>query len=352
MAKRKTLPKDFEELVKTGTDQEIKNVFEKCDINAYGGYSKGNAFEFLISENMMRWLQEQGADINYADTYGDTPLLHHAEHRYAEEQAIYLVKLGADIFATAQGRHRESVLHRAVSAGSLNLVKCLLGAGADTAATDADGDTPLEYAFRRAMAFDLVKLEPVAAYLLEEGVPVTEKLQSYMQKVAEDIEFRRNDINPEYIDELDLTLNHLYEWLHIKPVPRRVLYDGESQIEIHAKSWQKQHAELWDLLVPGSGHAGTVQGEVIRISGKLSYELLDNGGVNWDTDYNDLANALHQYVCMGTPLSSEEQEEFRRLIKSIKNADERELNRLAELSVKWVTLNLAPIAVGKVNYRR
>lgn len=42
MAKRKTLPKDFEQLVEAGNEQEIKSVFEKCDINAYGGYNKGN----------------------------------------------------------------------------------------------------------------------------------------------------------------------------------------------------------------------------------------------------------------------------------------------------------------------
>ncbi|MGN0396010.1 MAG: ankyrin repeat domain-containing protein [Coprococcus sp.] len=263
MAKRKTLPKDFEQLVETGNEQEIKNVFEKCDINAYGGYNKGNAFEFLISESMMRWLMEQGADINYVDTYGYTPLLYHAGHKYAEEQAISLVKLGADIFAT-QGWNRETVLHKAVSAGSLNLVKCLLEAGADATVTDANGDIPLEHAFRCAMTFDLIKLELVTAYLLEEGIPVTERLQNYMQKVAEDIEFRRKDLNPEYIDELDHAMNHLYELLHVKPVPKRVLYDGKTRIEIHAKSWQKQHAELWNLLVPGSGHAGTVQGEVVR----------------------------------------------------------------------------------------
>ncbi|MFR1310340.1 MAG: hypothetical protein ACLSCO_16680 [Gallintestinimicrobium sp.] len=81
----------------------------------------------------------------------------------------------------------------------------------------------------------------------------------------------------------------MYELLHVEPVPKRILYDGKTRIEIHAKSWQKQHAELWNLLVPGSGHAGTVQGEVVRISGKLAYELLDNGGINWDADYNNLA---------------------------------------------------------------
>lgn len=45
MAKRKTLPKDFEQLVQTASDEDIKKVLGKCDINAYGGYNKGNALE-------------------------------------------------------------------------------------------------------------------------------------------------------------------------------------------------------------------------------------------------------------------------------------------------------------------
>ena len=69
MAKRKTLPKDFEQLVQTASDEDIKKVLGKCDINAYGGYNKGNALEFPLSEEMMRWLIEQRIDINYVATH-------------------------------------------------------------------------------------------------------------------------------------------------------------------------------------------------------------------------------------------------------------------------------------------
>lgn len=33
MAKRKTLPKDFEQLVQTASDEDIKKVFGKCDMD-------------------------------------------------------------------------------------------------------------------------------------------------------------------------------------------------------------------------------------------------------------------------------------------------------------------------------
>lgn len=46
MAKRKTLPKDFEQLVQTASDEDIKKVLGKCDINAYGGYNKEMHWNF------------------------------------------------------------------------------------------------------------------------------------------------------------------------------------------------------------------------------------------------------------------------------------------------------------------
>lgn len=354
MKKRKTLTKDFEQLVENNDTEGIKKVFEKCDINAYGGYYKGNALSFGLSVEMMEWMVEQGADIDYVDAYGYTPLLHHAGNTFSEEQAITLVKLGANVHATTK-LYETNALHYAVEAGNLKLIQCLLEAGTDINAPDWNENTPLERAFLVTAGFGLVKLEPVTKYLLQQGVPVTEKLQSYLQKTASDIEFRRKDFAPDgpySIDELDAALNSLYDLLHVTPVSKRKEYDGKSLIEVKEKTWPKQHEELWNLLVPGSGHASTVQGEVIRISGRLSYEILDNGGINWDKDFKAMAKALLTYVQMGNPLPETEYKELSLIVRSIKNAWDDELNRLAELSVKWVTLNPEPFAVENVSYKR
>lgn len=53
-----------------------------------------------------------------------------------------------------------------------------------------------------------------------------------------------------------------------------------------------------------------------------------------------------------TSLDVDEQREFAGLINGIKDADETDINRLTELSVKWVTLNLNPMAVGELDYKR
>ncbi len=351
MAKRKTLVKEFEVLVKEGNEEALKKVFDQCDINAYGGYNKGNALEFQLSKDMMKWLIEQGADIEYVDDYGYTPLLYHAGHGFAEEQALSLIELGADIHYTDE-LYKENALHKAVRAGSLELVKRLVEAGADVEAANWHNDNPLESAFHSARVLEIIRLEPVAAYLISKGVPVTERLQGYMTGIGKDIEFRRKNINKDYIEPMDKALNSLYSLFNVQPVERRVEYDGKSPIVVKEKTWQKQYGELWNLLVPGSGHANTIQGEVIRIAGKVSYEILDNGGINWDADYRELVKAFMKYVQMGNPLQDKECAELEDIIKTIKNADEAMMGRMTELAVKWIVMNTEPMTLDTVAYRR
>lgn len=46
----------------------------------------------------------------------------------------------------------------------------------------------------------------------------------------------------------------------------------------------RRHARLWAELVPTHGQAKTVQGEIVRITGKLTREAYTNGNMNWDRD--------------------------------------------------------------------
>lgn len=48
--------------------------------------------------------------------------------------------------------------------------------------------------------------------------------------------------------------------------------------------WTQEHERLWKELVPRSGQADTVQGEITRIAGKLTDEAYRNGNLNWDRD--------------------------------------------------------------------
>ena len=109
------------------------------------------------------------------------------------------------------------------------------------------------------------------------------------------------------------------------------------------------------MLIPSSGAAKTVQGEVIRITGRVQDELYRNGGVNWDKDYRNMLNSLPNHFASGTPLSDKELEETKELISNIRANGENEeviTERLRELSVLWVLLNPTPILLGKTNYNR
>lgn len=347
--KRKTLPKDIENYIHD--DEAVKAMFEKCDINAYGGFNAGNIFYYFISEEMIKWCLEQGADINFRDRYDYTPLHFHSNSVKGEEQALLLLKYGAEVNVTDR-LMKESPLFFAVRVGNLKLIDALLEKGADMQAENFRGYTPLEALYARAMPIDLPKTVTITDYLVKRGAVISQKVKDEYLRVAKDIEFRRKDINPDFIDKMDAAMDSLYEMLQVERVPRRQEYDGKSPIVVKAATWGKQHAELWNLLVPGSGHANTVQGEVIRITGKVSYELLDNGGMNWDEDYHKMIVALRKYLQMGEQLSMDEYGEITELTKDIKNKDEEALNRLTELSVKWVVQNPDPIAIGEVSYTR
>src|SRR5262245_23939983 len=63
-AKKRMLPKGFEDLLKKGDPNAIKSVFETCDVDARGGYAKQTALAFNeFPDDLARWLVEQGADI-------------------------------------------------------------------------------------------------------------------------------------------------------------------------------------------------------------------------------------------------------------------------------------------------
>ncbi|ALQ41129.1 hypothetical protein RN87_11490 [Fusobacterium hwasookii ChDC F174] len=57
-------------------------------------------------------------------------------------------------------------------------------------------------------------------------------------------------------------------------------HNEKSKIKIKSIGWQNQHSELWEQFVPEIGVAETLQGEVIRLSGKIAYEIIDNAGLN------------------------------------------------------------------------
>ena len=68
-------------------------------------------------------------------------------------------------------------------------------------------------------------------------------------------------------------------------VEEKSVHDGIAPIHVPEGDEDKAFQSLWEYLVPSSGKAQTAQGELIRIAGRVSHEVLDNGCMNWDEDF-------------------------------------------------------------------
>jgi len=81
--------------------------------------------------------------------------------------------------------------------------------------------------------------------------------------------------------------------------------------------WKKEHSRLWKELVPASGPAETLQGELIRLAGKLTDQAYRNGNANWNETYTRSWNFISDRISADAIFSSKEQKEIRDRIEEI-----------------------------------
>ncbi|MOA00611.1 Ankyrin repeats (3 copies) [compost metagenome] len=206
--KKKTLPKNFDELINVGDISALKEVFTQCELDARGGYSKSTALSFFnIPNELVRWLVEQGADINARDNYGKTPLHKHAMSWCGNTEL--LLELGADIEAIDY--QNETPLFAAASSFKPNSVHMLVTKGANISAENKMKQTPLEKALALCKNADIVNMAEVANILLNAGVTVTLEMKDSIKRIGNDFEFHREGFNKEYLNQTDEALLRLYE---------------------------------------------------------------------------------------------------------------------------------------------
>jgi len=344
-----TLPRAFNDLLGEGGVEAVKVALAACHPDARGGYTKQTALAFnQLPDEVALWLIERGADIGAPDGYGLTPL--HSRAGHFQGRLEVLLDNGADpLLPDNKG---DTPLHKAANVGHAGNVTLLLERGANPDTTNHAGLTPLMKALAESTNASLDTLAAVAEVLVPHlNGAVPDEAKTHVTRIGERFEFYRADFNPETVDDASAGLDRLYDLFGVPPVPRRQVYDGRSPIVIKADNWADAHEELWALLVPGSGAASTVQGEVIRLSGKIARELDSNGGINWDADFKKMADALLDYFAAGTPLPEDKKASARDVIAQVKRKG-GDTAILFQLAVDWVALNPTPIPLGKVGYRR
>lgn len=349
--KKKVLPKNINDLIEDADIAALKAVYDTCELDARGGSGKRTALSlFQIPDELTRWLVAQGADIEAVDSYNRTAL-HQQAGSWCGNVEL-LLELNANI--EARDYQGATPLHMAAASFHVDHVQSLLAHGADIYAEDKMGRTALAAALERCQNINIAQMAQIAELLLKAGNTITPEMGKCVTEIGKRFEFHRAGFSKDYIEETDTGLLKLCDLFGVKPVAKRPIYDGVSEIVVSSPRWQKAHQELWDLLVPSQGSADTMQGEVIRITGRLSHEILDNGGINWDADFRKMLSALPIYFDSGKALAETKRQEAQAIAKQIKNGDgnKDEIYRLSEFAVDWVRANPKPMAIGKVEYRR
>jgi len=354
MAKKNMiLPKNFKEIVSSNDMAAFKKVFDKCDVDAVtkGFYATSALGSNSINMEQMRWLISQGADLELKDSYGNTPLKSHCAKWDGQKQTRLLVESGANINAT----NREGVSVLAVAADCIRYdnVVYLLENGADPLHKNDRGQTPLEYALSHASNTKIAGLVGVSKAFFDRGVKITKEMKESITRIGKSFEFHREAFNPESVDEYSNALDELYKMYGVEPVARRIVHDGISNIIVERNEPMEQFKKLWGYLVPSSGKAKTVQGEVIRIAGRIEDEINRNGGYNWDGQYKKMLKAFIQHISSYNSLPDNLVNEANEISLILNNKEYTErVERYCIMAVKWVELNPKPIILEKVNYKR
>jgi hypothetical protein len=257
--------------------------------------------------------------------------------------------LGADVNQASSSIG--TPLHAAADSHNATHARLLLQHGARANQRNKEQLTPLELALRGCSNIDIENMVLLTRVLLDAGAEKTPRMKGFVEEIGRRFDFHRSSFNPQSVEAVSSALDELYNIFEVEPAPRRQIHDGNSPVTVKGKTWQTQHQELWNLLVPSQGPAATVQGEVIRISGRIAHELEGNGGVNWDADYKRMADAFLEHVQGGKPLSRPDLAAATAVVAAVKRKT-GDTARMAELAVKWVMQNPDPVKLDPPLYRR
>mgnify|MGYP002709760678 FL=1 len=350
MSLRKTLPADIEQIIASGDVEAVARAVERCEI---GAYLRGSAYEprlmhFPASEEITDFLLARGEDINSRDRYQRTPI--HARVRSrCLDQIPMLIARGGDI--NARDTSDQTALFDVVERFPVVDVSRMMSWGADPLVV-ADSRvygkaTLMEYALRQESLFDAPRALPVMRLLLSLGAPVGERVPVALRlmdrmRCTFVTHGLPDHLSQSRVDEASAALSELcalfgVEQREAQPAP----VVGERLELDPSVPALRQHGELWDLLVPDSGQCQTLQGEVIRIAGRVGHEVYDNGGINWDRSFGKLLDQYLSVVRSGLPMPPDSVARAEAAVASLKSRSmsDQAVDDITELAVAWVRLN-------------
>lgn len=347
--KLEKLPSNMSDIMKRGNIDELKQVYDTCDIHArFGTYECDIPFfMYTPCTEFYQWLVKQGLDIHMTNTQGETPLHTAVIRQDCEDYIESLVKAGADLEAKATF-WENTPLHYAGRYKSVLAVKKLLELGAEVNARTKFGQTPLDELLNNAKFRDVIRVAECAEMLLTHDGICTVDANELIMKLGKNFELYKYEIAQEELAESIEAMKKIYQLFHVETVPEIRKHDGHSYIEILTDDDNALVEELWEYLVPVKGTCCNVQGEVIRISNNIFVWLFEGGNPRWVSLYNADLERLSSFLKLGTPLENGEQEEALSICKKITYKSDYALaDRLCVLCAKWVRKNREPIPLMK-----
>ena len=115
--------------------------------------------------------------------------------------------------------------------------------------------------------------------------------------------------------------------------------------------WKSEHTRLWESLVPADGQADSLQGELIRIAGKLTDQAFRNGNMNWDAEQEQMWRFVGRHLDDPKTFSVEDRRVIRdKIDEIIRDNETPDLSGdgccyyiISERVVDWCMAHPAPI---------
>ena len=350
MSLRKTLPADIEQIIASGDVEAVARAVERCEI---GAYLRGSAYEprlmhFPASEEITDFLLARGEDINARDRYERTPI--HARVRSrCLDQIPLLVARGGDI--NARDTSDQTALYGVVERFPVADVSRMISWGADPLVT-ADSRvygkaTLVENVVSWHNFLDAPRALAVIRLLLSVGAPVGERVPTALRSMdrmrCTFITHGLPDhLSQSRVDEASAALSELCALFGVEQrEAQRAPVVGETLNFDAGATPTQMFSRLWDQLVPDSGQCKTLQGEVIRIAGRVGHEVFDNGGINWDRSFGKLLDQYLRVVASGVPLPPDSLSRAEAAVASLKarSMNTGDVDEITILAVEWVRLN-------------
>ena len=217
-------------------------------------------------------------NVNARDEDGFSLLMNAAMDDECDPQVVrLLVHRRANVSAAEEGQ-QYTALHFAARANGPEIVRILLESAGDATALDAQGNSPLHLCILGKSNLEVVKL------LLEYGADPKRKNKEgdsplLMAKYAEDKALQKVLRETKPIRKRPPAASKAAKSSASakkgQPVPRKKSPKKEEP------AWVGEHRKLWKALVPPRGPAKSLQGELIRLTGRLADEAYRNGNMNW-----------------------------------------------------------------------